>query len=244
MQRYKLTLSYDGSRYLGWQRLKDSDQTIQGKIENVLSRFDDGRVEVDGSGRTDAGVHAKGQVASFCLKKETDCATLLDYLRQFLPEDIGALSVEKVSERFHARLNVKRKTYCYFLWTDPAPCVFERKYLYVFREKLNIEAMQKAAAILCGTHDFGAFCSNKHIKKSTVRTMEKITVEKSQHGICIRMTADGFLYHMARIIVGTLLEVGKNLRSAESVENLFMGSREDAGFTAPAKGLCLMEVEY
>lgn len=244
MQNYKMTLSYDGSRYYGWQRLPSSEQTVQGKLESVLSVFDGRTVEVHGSGRTDAGVHAKGQVASFTLTKTAECSEVLAYLRQYLPEDIGVLSVEKAEPRFHARLSAKRKTYRYYLWTSPLPCVFARKYAYVFRNELDIAQMRKAAALLCGTHDYAAFCSNSHVKKSTVRTVERIEIAQTDTGLCLTFCGDGFLHHMVRILVGTLLEVGRGLRTAESVSGLFDGKRAETGFTVPAKGLFLEEVTY
>ncbi len=243
MQNYKLTLCYDGTRYFGWQR-QENRSTVQGKLEAVLSEFDGETVEVHGSGRTDAGVHAKAQVASFRLRQDADCETVLQYLRQYLPEDIGVLSVEKADERFHARLNAKRKTYRYTLWTDDTPCIFLRKYVYVFRNALDINAMRQAAELLCGTHDYAAFCANSHMKKSTVRTVEKIEIEEIQHGLSVTLTANGFLHHMVRILVGTILEVGRGIRTPQSVEQLFYDKRAAAGFTVPAKGLCLMEVEY
>lgn len=244
MQNYKLTLAYDGTRYMGWQRQTDTENTIQGKLESVLSQLDGSTVETHGSGRTDAGVHARGQVVSFALNKETDCDTVLAYLRQYLPHDIGALSLEKADVRFHARLNAKSKTYRYTVWTDSTPCIFERKYVYVFQENLNLTQMRSAATHLCGTHDFAAFSSTKSSKKSTVRTISSIDIEPTPHGIQFKFIGDGFMHHMVRILVGTLLEVGKGTRTAESVTGLFAGSRSDAGFTAPAKGLCLMEVRY
>lgn len=244
MQNYKIKLCYDGSRYYGWQRQDGDKATIQKKLENVLSRLDGAPVAVHGSGRTDTGVHARGQVVSFALQSAPDCETVQNYLKLYLPEDIGVLSVETAEERFHARLSAKSKTYCYTLWTDAAPCVFERKYAYVFRDPLSLERMREAAQLLCGTHDFSAFCANRHMKKSTVRTLERIEIEETQHGLTIWLTANGFLYHMVRILVGTLLEVGRGDRSAESVTALFGGKREDAGYTVPAHGLCLMEVVY
>lgn len=244
MQNYKMTLCYDGTRYFGWQRQTGGKQTVQGKLEAVLTEFDGSTVEVYGSGRTDAGVHAKAQVASFRLSRDADCETVLAYLRQYLPEDIGILSVETADDRFHARLNAVSKTYRYTLWTDETPCVFLRKYVYVFRDALDLDAMRQSAALLCGTHDYAAFCANSHMKKSTVRTVEKIEIEEIQHGLAISLTANGFLHHMVRILVGTLLEVGRGIRTPESVEALFYESRAAAGFTVPAKGLCLMEVTY
>lgn len=244
MQNYKLTLCYDGTKYLGWQRQRSSTNTIQGKLEAVLTAFDGAPVEVHGSGRTDAGVHAKAQIASFCLKTDADCETVLSYLRRYLPEDIGALALEKADARFHARLSAKRKTYQYMLWTSEAPCVFLRRYVYVLREAFDLEAMREAAALLCGTHDYAAFCANAHMKKSTVRTVEKIEITEVSNGLIFTLTADGFLHHMVRILVGTLLEVGRGIRKPSDLELLFGGKREAAGFTVPAKGLCLMEVVY
>lgn len=244
MQNYKLVLCYDGSRYLGWQKQSGKGTTVQGKLEDILTRFDGAAVEVHGSGRTDAGVHAKAQVASFRLQTERDCDEILSCLRTFLPEDIGALSVEKADERFHARLSAVRKTYVYTLWTDEAPCVFERKYAYVLRTALDVGAMREAAALLCGTHDFSAFCSNPHMKKSTVRTVERIDISETEHGLRISFTANGFLYHMVRILTGTLIEVGRGERTPDSVAELFGKRREEAGFTVPSCGLCLTEVQY
>lgn len=244
MQNYKIVLCYDGSRYLGWQKQGSNTGTVQGKLEDLLTRFDGAPVEVHGSGRTDAGVHAKAQVVSFRLRNKKDCDEILTCLRSFLPEDIGALSVEEADERFHARLSAVRKTYVYTLWTDETPCVFERKYTYVLRSDLDIEAMRKAAALLCGTHDFSAFCSNPHMKKSTVRTVERIDISKTEHGLRFSFTANGFLYHMVRILTGTLIEIGRGERTPDSVAELFGKRRENAGFTAPACGLCLTEVEY
>ena len=156
-RNFKLTLSYDGTRYRGWQRQGNTADTVQAKLEAVLSRLLDADVEVHGSGRTDAGVHAAGQVASFRADTDLSCAQMLDAMRQYLPEDIGALSLAEADARFHARLSAGEKTYLYRVWNSGEPCVFERKYVYVFPRALDQGAMETAAAALCGRHDFSAF---------------------------------------------------------------------------------------
>ena len=165
-------------------------------------------------------------------------------LRRYLPEDIGIYSCRNVSPRFHARLNAKQKTYRYRLWNSEKPCVFDRKYVYVFRESLNLEAMHAGAKEFLGTHDFSAFCGNKNMKKSTVRAIESFTVERVGEEIQFTVTGNGFLQHMVRIMVGTLLEVGTGKREASSILQLFGGQRADSGILVPATGLCLMEVQY
>lgn len=240
-QTYRLTLCYDGTRYLGWQRLPKG--SIQGCVEAALTQIFGCAVEVSGSGRTDAGVHAQMQVASFRAPKRPP-QKILAQLRHLLPEDIGAISLEYAAPRFHARLCATEKTYRYRIWNSAQPDVFERRYRVALAQELSVDEMRRAAARLCGTHDFSAFCANAHMKKSTVRTLRAVKITQNGCEICIDLTADGFLYHMARILVGTLLEVGLGKREAESVGALFGGPRAAAGETAPAKGLCLMEVRY
>lgn len=245
MRNFKLLLSYDGSRYRGWQRLKDSDLTIQGKLEQVLSRMVNAPVEVIGSGRTDAGAHARGQVANFHCETLFSCEEIRDYLRQYLPEDIGIISVTEVEERFHSRFCALEKTYQYRIWNSDFPCVFERRFVWQMRSELNLEAMQEAAQLFLGSHDFLAFCSNKHFKKSSVRTISCFHVERIGPEIVFTVTGDGFLYNMVRILVGTLVEIGRGERSKEEIPGILASRvRENAGETAPAKGLCLMEVRY
>lgn len=245
MQNYKLLLAYDGSRYAGWQRLAKTEQTVQGKVETALSRLTGQNVQLCGSGRTDAGVHAAGQVASFRLQTPVDCGVLLEQLRRYLPEDVGALALEPAPERFHARLSARRKTYCYRIWNSPTPCVFERKYVYPVPQPLDAGAMERAAQRLLGTRDFAAFCTRHSEKKSTVRTLERVRVERVGQELRLYYTADGFLYNMARILTGTLIEVGDGRRQPESLDAVLASRcRELAGYTAPARGLCLMEVEY
>ena len=242
---YKLVISYDGSRYRGWQRLGDTDATIQGKIENVLSRMTGEKIEIIGSGRTDAGVHAACQVANFRSNTSMTCDQILAYLREYLPEDIGIHSITEVDDRFHSRFSAKEKTYRYRIWNSSDPCVFDRKYVWKTDEVLDVALMHMAAQEFVGTHDFLAFCSNKHFKKSSVRTVRKFSVEQVGPEIVFTVTADGFLYNMVRIMVGTLFEIGIRKRQAcEIAEILESRVRDNAGITAPAKGLCLMEVTY
>ena len=244
MRNIRLDICYDGTRYNGWQRQVSLDNTIQGKLETALSRILGEPIEISASGRTDTGVHARGQVANFHTESPMECAELLEQLRRYLPEDIGIYSCREVSPRFHARLNALEKTYQYRLWNTAAPCVFERRYVAVMEDRLDLERMRAAAQALIGTHDFSAFCANKKMKKSTVRTIKSFDIERVENEIRFTVTGNGFLHNMVRILVGTLVEVGRGDRSVESIPALFGAKREEAGFLAPGKGLCLMEVRY
>ena len=244
MRNLRLDICYDGTRFKGWQRLSGTDNTIQGKIETALSRILEEPIEISGSGRTDAGVHARGQVASFHCESNMSSEEILSNLRRYLPEDIGIYSCKEVSPRFHARLNAKEKTYLYRIWNSEAPCVFERKFTAQFPEKLDLEAMRQAAVQLCGEHDFSAFCGNPKFKKSTVRFVRSIDMQRCGHEIRIEVTGNGFLHSMVRIIVGTLIEVGRGERCVDTIPMLFGEKRAEAGFLAPAQGLCLQEVYY
>lgn len=244
MRNLRLDLCYDGTRYRGWQRLGDSDSTIQGKLEQALSRILGEPIEVSGSGRTDAGVHARGQVANFHCESTMPVEEILSALRRYLPEDIGVIGCREVSERFHARLNARQKTYCYRIWNSDAPCVFQRRFVAVMPERLDLEQMRRGAEWLLGEHDFSAFCGNPKMKKSTVRSIYAIDIRKTGQEVQISVTGNGFLHNMVRILVGTLVEVGRGERSAESLPELFGARREQAGFLAPPQGLCLEEVRY
>ena len=244
MRNLRLDICYDGTRYRGWQRLPGKDDTIQGKLETALSRILGEPIEISGSGRTDAGVHARGQVANFHCESIMTAPEILENLRRYLPEDIGIYSCRDVSERFHARLNAKEKTYRYRIWNSEQPCVFERRFVTVMPEALDVDAMNRAARHLLGQHDFAAFCGNAKMKKSTVRFIRSLTVDRHGEEIHITVTGNGFLHNMVRIIVGTLVEAGRGERNPDSIPALFEGKRADAGFLAPAQGLCLMEVYY
>ena len=244
MRNIRLDLCYDGTRYRGWQRLANTDNTVQGKLEQALSRILQQPIEISGSGRTDAGVHARGQVANFHCDSALPAEEILSQLRRYLPEDIGIYSCRDVSARFHARLNAKEKTYRYRIWNSDEPCVFERRFVTVVPQNLNVAAMRKAAAHFLGEHDFSAFCSNAKMKKSTVRFIRTLDILCDGPEIQILVTGNGFLQGMVRIITGTLLEVGQGLRDPDLVQELFGAKRAQAGFMAPPQGLCLMEVCY
>lgn len=245
MANYRIILQYEGTRYNGWQRQDSTENTIQGKLERLLAKMCGEPVEIQGSGRTDAGVHAYGQVANFHCKEKFTCAEILDYMNAYLPEDIAVIKAEEVPERFHSRLNAKGKRYCYRVLTGKLPAVFDRRYVYEHPEALDVEAMKKAALLLVGTHDFKSFTSAKKGKKSTVRTIESIDIEPLGREIRFTYQGDGFLYHMVRILTGTLLEVGEGKRDWQEITDILEAkNREKAGFLVPAKGLMLMEVFY
>lgn len=177
MRNFKIIIQYEGTRYQGWQRQDSTGNTIQGKLEAILAKMTGLHfVQVDGSGRTDAGVHALGQVANFKIDTKLPAAAVMDYINQYLPEDIGVIAIEEMPERFHSRLNAKGKTYCYRIWNEKLPCVFLRRYVYELPEPLDLDAMRTAAACLVGTHDFKAFTSNKKSRKSTIRTMDALSL--------------------------------------------------------------------
>ena len=245
MPNYRLTLCYDGTRWKGWQKQGNTDHTIQGKLETLLSRLLDQPIEIAASGRTDAGTHAKRQVVSFRAKTALTTQEILDGLRRYLPADIGAVSLEQVEPRFHARFSCTGKTYTYRIWNSDEPNVFERNYLYHLHETLDVPAMRRAAEDLCGTHDYKAFCSLKRTKKSTVRRVDSITIQELGPELLFTFEGNGFLYHMVRILVGTLLEVGRgNLQPEEMGDILVSQDRKRAGETVPACGLCLVDVRY
>lgn len=245
MSNFKIILQYEGTRYQGWQRQESTENTIQGKLETLLTKMCGGPIEIQGSGRTDAGVHALAQTANFHSDTKMTCGEIMDYMNQYLPEDIGVIQVEKVPERFHSRLNAKKKTYRYLVATGNIPHVFERRYMYEHKKELELYPMEQAAKLLLGTHDFKAFTSAKKGKKSTVRRIEAIEIKKEDDMYSFTYTGDGFLYHMVRILTGTLLEIGEGKRSFQEINAILeSGKREQAGFLAPAKGLTLVEVFY
>lgn len=246
MQNYKITISYDGTKYNGWQIQRDKAITIQGKISEVISCFANEKIEVNGSGRTDSGVHALQQTANFLLKEVADPNEILDYFNRYLPEDIAVMTVEKVDEKFHARYNCKSKTYRYRIHTSKIPNVFERKYVYNYCDKkLNVGLMKKAATMLCGTHDFKSFCGNSHFKKSSIRTIFNINICQTNSEITLDYIGDGFLQNMVRILTGTLIEVGVGSINISNIPAILESkNRLNAGFTAPPQGLTLLKTEY
>lgn len=244
MRNLRLDICYDGTRYRGWQRLTGVDNTVQGKLEQTLTAILGEPIEISGSGRTDAGAHAMHQVANFHCHSAMPAEEILEKLRRYLPEDIGIYSCKEASERFHARLNAQTKTYRYRIWNSDVPCVFQRRFVTILPEPLDVSAMKQAAKHLLGEHDFSAFCAAKGKKKSTVRRVDAIEIRREGEELVIDVTGNGFLYNMVRIMVGTLVEVGQNKRAADSTAQLFGGARASAGVLMPARGLCLMEVTY
>ena len=245
MRNFKIVLQYDGTRYQGWQRQVSTDNTIQGKLEALLSKMCGTAVEIQGAGRTDAGVHAYGQVANFHMDTEKTADEIMDYMNQYLPEDISVIFCEEKPERFHARLNAKGKVYCYHIWNSTKKPVFRRKYVHEVPGELDMTAMRRAADALLGTHDYQSFTSTKRGKKSTVRTVDSIGIERTGEEIIFTFRGNGFLYHMVRIMMGTLIEVGLGIRKAEEIPFIINAKdRSKAGHLIPGKGLVLMEVTY
>lgn len=246
---YRLTISYDGTRYQGWQKQKKTDQTIQGKIEEILRKLMEGRQPVDiqliGAGRTDAGVHAKAMTANVFLELDWEPERLQDYLNRYLPDDISVDAVKIASDRFHARFQANGKTYCYTCYCGTAKPVFDRKYVTVLEHRPDINRMREAAAHLTGSHDFKVFCGNPKMKKPTIRRVDEITIKEENDYIRIYYRGNGFLQNMVRIMTGTLLEVGFGRMQPEQIPAILDSKdRTQAGPTAPAKGLCLIEVHY
>ena len=251
-KNYKMTICYDGSRYYGWEHQPDRD-TIQGKLENVLTRMCGEFIDVLGAGRTDAGVHARGMVANAFFDatdkerggRERTPDEIRDYMNRYLPDDIAVKEVREASERFHARYKAVGKLYRYTCYDGPVKPVFQRKYVAVLEKRPDVEKMQQAAAYLEGKHDYKSFCGNPRMKKSTVRVVDKIEITRKGSFIYFDFHGTGFLQNMVRILVGTLLEVGKGKIKPEQIpEILEAKNRQMAGPTAPAQGLCLIKVDY
>ena len=244
-KNYKLKISYDGSRYFGWEHQPDRE-TIQGKIETVLARMvDKDMVDVIGAGRTDAGVHARAMIANVQLDTQMSPEEIRDYANRYLPDDIAILEVREAADRFHARYKAVGKTYQYTCFDGPVKPVFDRKYYTPLDQELDLEAMQEAAHFLEGKHDYKSFCGNSRMKKSTVRIVDTITVRRRKGYVYLTFHGTGFLQNMVRIMSGTLIEVGLGRKRPEEVgEILEACDRKVAGPTAPAKGLCLLKVDY
>ncbi len=273
-QNYKMILQYEGTRYDGWQKQGNTDNTIQGKLEKVLERMTGFAVEVHGSGRTDAGVHATAQVANFHLpdnwkpealekssvsgqrqrealksgkNNKPEEEWIKSYLNQYLPDDIAVTGLTSVPERFHSRLSAVKKIYTYQIETGAKRDVFLRRTCHGLGQPLNVKAMQEAAALLSGTHDYKSFCGNKKMKKSTVRTIYRIEIKQEPGSSLVKLEfeGNGFLQNMVRILTGTLIEVGLGMRDARSMPEILAAmDRQAAGYTAPAEGLCLKQVFY
>ena len=244
MRNFKMTLSYDGSRYFGWER-QPGKETIQGKLEAVLTRMCGTPVNVIGAGRTDAGVHARAMVANAYMDTDMEPESIRDYLNHYLPDDIGVAEVKEAADRIHARYRAVGKLYTYTCYVGETKPVFNRKYVTVLDGKPDVEKMRKAAEFLVGEHDFRSFCANPQMKKSTVRIVDSIEIQQKKDLLYLNFHGTGFLQNMVRILTGTLLEVGFGKRSVASVKEVLEAKdRKLAGYTAPPQGLCLMRVDY
>lgn len=249
---YKITLQYDGTTFSGWQKQGNTKNTIQEKLENILSEMSGESVEVHGAGRTDAGVHAEGQVASFKLSKFFETDAVKSFLNERLPVKICVASVEIAENDFHARLSAKGKVYVYRVWNSDVRNVFEYPYLYHYAESIiECDKMQKAAYLLIGECDLASFCVPAQLKgydkkgRSTIRRIDGIKFERIGDEIRMTFEGSGFLYNTVRIMAGTLIEIGIGQRSIESItETVKSRDRASAGFKAPACGLTLKEVKY
>ncbi len=245
MSNYKMKISYDGRKYNGWQKQPGNTNTIQGKLEEILEKLLDEQVEVVGSGRTDAGVHALMQVANVKVSRDISEEEIMIGLNEHLPKDIRILDIKKASDRFHARLNATGKHYSYRIDNGRVADLFTRKYTTRVERKLDIKAMRNAASYLIGEHDFTSFCTNSGKKKSKVRIIYSIDIANVNGKVSIDFHGNGFLYNMVRIISGTLIEVGLGKRKPEEVKDILEAKdRSRAGITAPPTGLFLVGVDY
>ncbi len=240
-----MTIMYDGSNFKGFQRLKDNDNTIQGKLESVLSKMTGEDIEIIGSGRTDMGVHAYGQVVNFKTSSDYSLEKMHKYLYEYLPQSIGIKDIEEVDDRFHSRYNAKRKVYLYKIDNNKYPNPFDRKYTCHVSKKLDLDKMKKVASVLVGEHDFTSFCSSRSKKKSHVREIYSININQKDNLIEIYIEGNGFLYNMVRIIAGTLIDAGHGKIESDEVKNILsLKDRSKSPETAPAKGLFLYRVKY
>jgi tRNA pseudouridine38-40 synthase len=244
MNNYKLTIQYDGGRYKGWQRLGNGENTIQGKIENVLSEMVGRKIEIIGSSRTDAGVHALAQIANVKISEQVTESEMKNYLNRYLPQDISVTDVSLVPDRFHARYNAKDKTYLYKIWNEKYTNPFMRKYSMHVEEKLDVEKMKIGSQFFIGEHDFTAFSNAKAKKKSMVRRIDSIDFKEVDGFIEIRIRGNGFLYNMVRKMVGTLLKVGLNELDAEQIPGIIESKKRDQAGFADAMGLYLERIEF
>jgi tRNA pseudouridine38-40 synthase len=240
----KISLAYDGTRFVGWQK-QASGESIQGLLESALAQLEGAPVVAHGAGRTDAGVHAEGQVGSAAVTFTHGPLVVLRALNGMLPPDIRITAVEDAPPDFHARFSARGKTYRYQVDNRSVADPFTRAFAWHVSQPLDLDAMQTAADALLGTHDFAAFQSTGSDVSSTVRTITRAKVTL-RHGLTVyEVEADGFLRHMVRAIVGTLVEVGRGSRPVAAATTVLEGrSRADAGATAPAHGLVLVKVEY
>ena len=244
MKRILLTIEYDGTNYCGWQKQPDQ-KTIQGEIEDSIYRSIGERVELFGSGRTDAGVHALSQTAHFDLNAQVPVSRLSYILNNVLPDDIVIKQAQEVDSDFHARFSLKKKTYLYKIYNCPYKNAFLAKSSAWIRESLDLEKMKEGASLMIGEHDFKGLCSSKTCTLSFVRKIYDISIYKLDEFVCVEVTGNGFLYNMVRIIVGTLVDYSLNKISLNDIKvAVETGDRTKAGHTMPPSGLYLKETIY
>ncbi len=244
MKNIKLVIEYDGAHYGGWQK-QNNNKTIQGVLEEAISKATSEEIEVIGSSRTDAGVHAKGMVANFKTNSSIPAERFREAINRNLPDDIAILSSEEVTGEFHSRYSSKGKTYSYTIINRYEKVAIGKDYCCLVKEPLNVENMKEACKYFIGKHDFSAFKTNGSSVKTSVRTVSELYIEKNQENIKIYISADGFLYNMVRIIVGTLVEVGKGKIKVEDIPKIIKSlDRTKAGPCIKANGLVLEKVFY
>jgi len=242
MKNYKIVLSYDGTDYFGWQR-QPGKCTIQGLVEDAVERLAGKKIAVHGAGRTDAGVHALGQTAGFKAAQRLGEAELLKALNGILPRDVRVLSVTTVPAAFHARKSAVGKVYQYRIVTTPIVSPFDLRYVHHWTYPHDARLMKKAAALFIREADFTGFSSNRD--RSPVRRVTRSDLRRTGGELIYTIEADGFLRYMVRTIVGTILEVGRGRLPLDGIEETFARkSRSSGSPTAPARGLCLIEVKY
>ena len=245
MRNIKITVEYDGTKYSGWQIQKNTGETIQQKIEEVLTEINQAKVSVCGASRTDAGVHALGQTANFYLNNSIPTANIPQAMNRLLPNDIVCKRARDVGLNFHARYDAKGKKYRYRILNQRYRSVFKGDYVYYLKYPLNVTAMQQAGQYLEGTHDFSAFAASGSSVKDPVRTISSLEIKRRDGEIWLDIIGNGFLYKMVRIITGTLIELGSGQLTVAEFRGIIAGKeRNQAGFTAPAQALTLMEVYY
>ncbi|MBB6624968.1 tRNA pseudouridine(38-40) synthase TruA [Clostridium gasigenes] len=244
MRNIKLLIEYDGTNYFGWQKQK-LGTTVQGTIEIAIKKVTGEDVKLIGSSRTDSGVHARGYVANFKTNSSIPGNRFKEAINTKLPDDIVILNSLEVMEEFHARYNSKGKTYTYTVLNSEIPSAIGRSYSYHVRGKINIEKMTETCKYFIGTHDFKAFKSDGSSVKTTIRTISDLHIEINKNKIKFFITGDGFLYNMVRIIVGTLLQVGRGTKLPIDIKTIIDNQdRKGAGMCVPALGLVLEEVFY
>ncbi len=245
MRNFKLVLEYDGSGFYGFQK-QPNHPTVQSALEEALTKFFNRKVKIfSASGRTDTGVHAAGQVVNFKIKTDRPLPQIQKGINALLPRSVAVKTIEEAGKNFHARFNARSKTYEYLVWNSPVRSPLLAGKVFHVPEPLNLAAMRKGTKFLTGRHDFRSFCVTGSARENTVRTVKRFEIKKEGNLLRFRIEADGFLHHMVRNLVGTLLEMGRNKLDLKSLQKILTaGDRRKAGATAPPHALILINVTY